>query len=592
MANNVELISEAVAIAGSQNPDDTAFVLDSGQKISFRALNRQISDLTQLLLDLGAQPQDRIAFASPRNYFGIAGFIGIAGAAVCCPVNPGLPAHELGRFFRSLSIAALVAPIHATEAIKAANEAGLALIAIEVDDGIRSIPPDRAIGIGDRLSEGRERHALLMQTSGTTSAPKIVLLSHDNILASARGIVREFSIGPKDICLNPMPLHHVHGLISAGISSLLGASSAICLPSFSPRLFASLYDELDPTWFTGSPAMHIALLEHYRRIERLPVNTRLRFLRSSSAPLPASVIADLEQLFEAPLIETYGLTETASMITTNPLPPKTRKVGSVGLPNIGELRVLTDNDEVAAPNVEGEIVVRGPSTITSYANLGADNDRFFVHGWLRTGDLGRLDEDGYCFVTGRKKELIKRGGLSVYPSEIDNLLMIDDRVTEAVTFSIPHPTLGEEVVSAIVPAAGARVEGDELRDRLFDILPTYKVPARILTLKAIPKNESGKVLRRNLPAQLSHLLAPRNDPPRDVPEQKLLVIWRDVLRRHDIGVTDNLFILGADPSRSRVVEELIKGAAMASRLTVADLFRAPTIRQQAALLRERASAND
>jgi AMP-binding enzyme C-terminal domain len=192
---------------------------------------------------------------------------------------------------------------------------------------------------------------------------------------------------------------------------------------------------------------------------------------------------------------------------------------------------------------------------------------------------------------GQRRALPKQEGIDGI-FDRDQILALQQFPDLTVTFSIPHPTLGEEVVSAIVPAAGARVEGDELRDRLFDILPTYKVPARILTLKAIPKNESGKVLRRNLPAQLSHLLAPRNDPPRDVPEQKLLVIWRDVLRRHDIGVTDNLFILGADPSRSRVVEELIKGAAMASRLTVADLFRAPTIRQQAALLRERASAND
>jgi acyl-CoA synthetase (AMP-forming)/AMP-acid ligase II len=588
MPSNVHRISEAIRAAGNRNRSGFAFLLESGAKISFETLNAQIAQITQTLRAMEVKPGNRIAFASPRNYLGIVGFVGIADAGTCCPVNPRLSEQEFVNFFLTLSISVLVTAADATEAIRAANKVNIPVVTLEaVGD---EVVLKRSVDVPNQGAEAnfdQENHALLMQTSGTTSQPKIVLLTHENILASAGGIAREFSFGPHDLCLNPMPLHHVHGLISAGISSLLGASAAICLPSFSPRLFASIYDQFQPTWFTGSPAMHIALLEHYRRSSTAPGNSRLRFLRSSSAPLPAAVISDLERLFGAPLIETYGLTETASMITTNPLPPGIRKGGSVGKPNIGELRVLTAEGRLAPANVEGEIIVRGPSVISRYAGIGDANDEYFADGWLRTGDLGKLDEDGYCFITGRKKELIKRGGLSVYPNEIDNVLAGDPRVSEAVTFSIPHPTLGEEVVAAVVPVNGASLDGDELRQIVLGMLPAYKVPAKIFILKDIPKNETGKILRRTMAEKLGHLLQPANAMPKDPLERRLLTVWRDVLSRSDIGTTDNLFVFGADPSRSRLAEELLTEAGASPGLSASDMFRAPTVSQQAAILRSR-----
>jgi acyl-CoA synthetase (AMP-forming)/AMP-acid ligase II len=587
MPANIQRISEAIRAAGNRNPGGHAFVLESGDKISFETLAAQMTQIAQMLRAMDVKPGHRIAFASPRNYLGIAGFAAIADAGICCPVNPRLSQQEFANFFRSLSISVLVTTIDAMAAIQAADKLDIPIVTVEAA-GDELVLTRSAHLLKQRVPSnvGDDNHALLMQTSGTTSQPKIVLLTHGNILASAVGIAREFTIGPRDLCLNPMPLHHVHGLISAGLSSLLGASPALCLSSFSPQLFVTMYDKFAPTWFTGSPAMHIALLEHYRRSATAPSNSRLRFLRSSSAPLPAALISDLERLFGAPLIETYGLTETASMIATNPLPPGIRKTGSVGKPNIGELRILTDEGQPAPPNVEGEIVVRGPSVISRYAGIGEANDQYFTDGWLRTGDLGKLDEDGYCFVTGRIKELIKRGGLSVYPNEIDNVLAADPRVSEAVTFSIPHPTLGEEVVAAVVAVNEASLDGEELREILLEMLPAYKVPAKIFVLKEIPKNEAGKIPRRNMAAKLGDLLQPKNQIPADPWEKKLLAVWRDVLSRHDIGTTDNLFVFGADPSRSRLAAELLAEAG-ALGLSASDMFRAPTVSQQAAILRSR-----
>ena len=297
-----------------------AFVLESGEEIPHSILSRQVALVSEALHDVGIGSSDRVVLASPRNYLGITGFLGVASTGICCPVNPKISEAEYATIFRSLGIAAVVATDESANCISVARSMDLPVLQIatarlfDVDvSGPKVTRP---------MPEGGSRHALLMQTSGTTSQPKIVLLTHENILAAAKGIVSAFEIAPGDLCLNPMPLHHVHGLLSAGMASLLGSSTVCCLPNFDPKSFAAAYNRLQPTWFTGSPAMHIALLEHFKRSAIELKNSRLRFLRSSSAPLPATVINDLEEVFQAPLIETYGLTETASMITYKSTSPR------------------------------------------------------------------------------------------------------------------------------------------------------------------------------------------------------------------------------------------------------------------------------
>jgi len=591
MPSNVLHLSDKIKIAAARNPRGLAFILEGEKKITFGVLNAQICRIAETLRTLGAQSGHRIGFASPRSYLGIAGCLGISDVAICCPISPRLSEQEFVNVFTKLSISVLVTGVDAASAVRAAEKVSLPIVTMEVIDEklLLKTSANRVLKEATAPQTDGDRIAILMQTSGTTSQAKIVQLTHKNILASTEAIVREFGIEPGDLCLNPMPLHHVHGLISAGISSLLGASTAICLPLFSPKLFASVYESRKPTWFTGSPAMHIALLEHYRRSSIAPTNSRLRFLRSSSAPLPVAIIPHLEQLFGAPVIDSYGLTEAASMVTTNPLPPAIRKMGSVGRPINGEVRILTDEGLVASPNVEGEIAIRGPSVIREYGEIGELNSHYFVGDWLRTGDLGRVDEDGYCFITGRKKELIKRGGLSVYPNEIESTVAAYPGVGEAVIFSIPHPTLGEEIIAAVVPVNGGSLDGDALRDAMLGSLPAYKVPAKILVLKNIPKSETGKILRRSMAEKLAHLLQPANEPPKDWLEQKLLAVWRDVLSRNDIGVTDNVFVCGADPPRSNLAKELLTQTCTSLSLSAREMFSAPTVRQQAAILRSRAS---
>ena len=520
----------------------------------------------------------RIAFTAPRGPLGVLGFLGASEVGTCCPLNPRMRPEELAASVRSMRVTTLLDGGVEPGAGRVARELGIPVLRVALDgsqltfEGPSGSVPTEA---------PRDLPAMLMATSGTTSAPKLVPLSHGNILAAAGAIGDAFGLGPADLCLDPMPLHHVHGLISAALSSLLAGSAVCCMDGFDPAGFDAAFATLRPTWFTASPAMHLALREFHEHAGTRPASGRLRFFRSSSAPLPPSAIAALEALFQAPLIETYGLTETASMVCSNPLPPAVRKPGSVGVAFGSEIQVVDASGAACEADGIGEIAIRGPSVIGTYVD-GAAADSF-RDGWLLTGDIGRMDADGYLFIVGRAKEVIKRGGLSVYPAEVDDALAADPAVAEAVTFAVPHPTLGEDVVAAVVARTGTAPDAAALRNGVAARLSTYKVPSVVLLVPAIPKNETGKVVRKQVAAALAGALAPRCVGPAGPVEEAMLATWRRVLGREDIGVTDNLFLFGADPLRAGRAAEMMAAPAP----TLKQMLTAPTVREQATLMAAR-----
>lgn len=559
-------------IAAALLPDDRAalpaFIDALGSPTTYGQAAGQVARASAHLLSRGVASGTRIGFLVPRGPMGVVGFLAASSVGICCPLNPRLKPDELAASIDNLGITTLLSGMSA-EDDDAAPIASVPTLTLDTSG------PDRP---SDDSSPDPGVVAMLMQTSGTTSRPKIVALTHANVLAAAGAIGEAFALGRTDLCLNPMPLHHVHGLISAAISSLLAGSAVHCADGFSPADFDTASRAIKPTWFTASPAMHLALREHHKNAGTRPP-PGLRFFRSSSAPLPPSAIEALESLFGAPLIETYGLTETASMVCSNPLPPAIRKPGTVGFAYGAEIRVVDAEGRPCPAGVDGEIAIRGPSTITHYAEGSAPDS--FNNGWLLTGDVGRMDADGYLSVVGRVKELIKRGGLSVYPSEVDDALASHAAVAEATTFSVPHATLGEDVVAAVVLRAGANVDAASLRGQVSARLSTYKVPSVVLVVTAIPKNETGKIVRRQVATAFAPLLTPRNEPPADETEQTLLRTWRSVLERDDVGVTDNLFLFGGDPLRAERAIARIATAGWTPSLK--QLLAAPTVREQAAL---------
>ena len=565
------------ALRDRMDPDAVAFLGTDGAVIQYRKLDDWIGLTEQRLRPLKGR---RIALSVPRSPLGLALFLGVILENICCPMSSGHKREEAGRFFETTETEVLIASETDSIALDEARSRGIATLVFSLDEkgGVTFNGPDAQAR--DAIVSSSDPYALLLQTSGTTSNPKVVLLTHLQIMATASGIVRAFGLAPADICLNPMPFNHGHGLITAGLSSLLAGSRAICLPGFSPGLFSTAFERFRPTWFTGSPAMHIALLDHYKLKDVKPGNPALRFFRSSSAPLPSTIIGDLETLFGAPLIETYGLTETATMIVTNPLPPGYRKVGSVGLPCSGaEVRIVTADGRAAAVDQEGEILVRGPSIITHYGALPMADPDNFTEGWLRTGDIGCLDIDGYLFIRGRTKELIKRGGLSVYPNEVDSALLTCANVVDAATFSIPHRTLGEDLVSAVVIAEGTEFSETAIRRELLSQLSSYKVPSAVFRVPFILKSETGKIARREMGKQLGEKLTPIGVRPESDRERSLLALWSDLLKREDLGITDNIFLYGADP----MLAEGFRNRLFSDREAVdrGFAFRFPTVREQA-----------
>ncbi len=348
--------------------------------------------------------------------------------------------------------------------------------------------------------------ALVLHTSGTTSRPKIVPLTQANITASAYHISETLALTPADVCLNIMPLFHIHGLIAATLSSLAAGASVVCTPGFNAFRFFPWLRETNPSWYTAVPTMHQAILGLAERNAAVIKASRLRFIRSSSASLPAPVMLAMEQAFGVPVIEAYGMTEAAHQMASNPLPPRARFAGAVGLAAGPEIGILGADGVLLPPGELGEVVIRGRNVTAGYESNPAANAEAFVNGWFRTGDQGVIDSEGYLRLTGRLKELINRGGEKVSPLEVDAVILEHPAVAQCLTFALPHDKLGEEVAAAVVLREGAALTEAALKDHLSRQLAAFKVPRKIVFLAEIPKGATGKPMRIGLAKTLG--LAP------------------------------------------------------------------------------------
>jgi acyl-CoA synthetase (AMP-forming)/AMP-acid ligase II len=343
---------------------------------------------------------------------------------------------------------------------------------------------------------------MVLHTSGTTSRPKIVPLSVGNLCASVAHIRATLQFRPDDIGLNIMPLFHIHGLIAGVLAPLSAGSQVFCTPGFNALKFFGWMDEAHPSWYTAVPTLHQAIAArakaHLDVIRRHP----LRFLRSSSSSMPPQVIQELETLFGSPLIEAYGMTEATHQMASNPLPPGTRKPGTVGLSAGPEISIMDEAGALVGAGDVGEIVIRGPNVTAGYENNPDANAEGFSNGWFRTGDQGMKDADGYLSITGRLKEIINRGGEKISPREVDEILMDHPAVAQVVCFGMPHPLLGEEVAAVVVLKEGVAATEREIQAFVTQRAAGFKVPKQILFMDEIPKGATGKLQRIGLARKL------------------------------------------------------------------------------------------
>jgi acyl-CoA synthetase (AMP-forming)/AMP-acid ligase II len=299
-----------------------------------------------------------------------------------------------------------------------------------------------------------------------------------------------------------MPLFHIHGLIGSVLSTLCAGGSVFCTPGFNALKFFAMMDEAKPTWYTAVPTMHQAILSRAANNREIIARHPLRFIRSSSSSLPPQVLAELEQVFNAPVLESYGMTEASHQMTSNPLPPRPHKPGTVGVAAGPEVGIMSEEGKLLGPNATGEVVIRGLNVTNGYENNPKANAEGFTHGWFRTGDQGVLDAEGYLSITGRLKEIINRGGEKISPREVDEVLMDHPAVQQVVTFAMPHAKLGEDVAAAVVLREGKSANEKEIREFAAKRLADFKVPRKILILEEIPKGATGKLQRIGLAQKL------------------------------------------------------------------------------------------
>ncbi len=341
-------------------------------------------------------------------------------------------------------------------------------------------------------------HALLMYTSGTTGRPKGVVHTHASLLAGGwtTAIAHELSPSDRGFCV--LPIFHINGLCVTVIGSLVSGGSLAMTARFSASRFWKQVGDTGATWFSVVPTI-ISHLLHGGTAPDDSCRARLRFGRSASSALAVDTQSAFEARFSVPIIETMGLTETAAQILSNPLPPAPRKIGSPGIAFGCEVEIQSSDGAKVAPGSEGEIVVRGPNVMLEYLRNSDATAASFRNGWLRTGDLARMDKDGFVFVSGRLKELIIKGGENIAPREIDEVLYTHPDVIEAAAFARSCARYGETVEAAVRVRTGSAIEAAELLEICRQRLGDFKAPDAIHFLQELPKGPSGKIQRLKLP---------------------------------------------------------------------------------------------
>ena len=581
-----------LAAQAERTPHALAIAAPHRRPLTYEGLLTQTHAVRAALNSMGIGRSDRVVMALNNGPEMAVAFVAMSSCVTCVPLNPNYRADEFEFYMSRLNARALVIDSENSSPAKAVGTAlGLSIIELSPERDAEAGTFQLSGGGGPLNARGGfaqpEEHALLLHTSGTTSAPKIVPLTHGNVCSMATNNQVFLGLTGEDLCLNVMPLFHSTGLIGVTLSSMMSGAGVVCPEGFYAPKFVDWFEEFKPTWFTAVPSIHQAiLLRTADEGDRVSQN-RLRFIRSSSSALPRSVLQELEATFNAPVIESYGLTE-CGMIACNPLPPGQRKVGSVGVPTLVELAVRDESDALLGPHETGQVVVRGACVMAGYEGGDAVNKESFAGEWFKTGDQGFLDTNGYLFLTGRLKEIINRGGEKIAPLEVDEALMDHPAVEQAVTFGVSNELLGEEVAAAVVLRPQCTATEKEIREFVTKRLADFKVPRQVLILTEIPKGSFGKIQRNGLAKRLGvkrcDQLPLKSEvaytPPATWEESRLVEIWARVLGLSSVGIHDDFFGLGGDSIlATQIVSQVRK--LMQVELSPVSLFEMPTVAELA-----------
>jgi acyl-CoA synthetase (AMP-forming)/AMP-acid ligase II len=477
-------------------------VAGGGPAVTYEQLRGQVDSLARTLKQLGHGRGDRIAMALPNGLEVIASFL--AASTVGTALNPAYTRDEFKFYLEDTGARALILPAGECEEARAAAGEHLLIIEAAVDSqgrvGFSSAASETNQAPDDDQSPAPEDVALILHTSGTTSRPKRVPLSHANLMTSARNVAATYQLSSQDVSLCVMPLFHVHGLVASTLATLFTGGTVVVPPKFNPLSFWSTVREHRATWYSAVPTIHQVLLSRAKGTRPAGAE-QLRFIRSCSAALAPQTMADIEERFGVPILEAYGMTEAAHQMASNPLPPGARRAGSVGPGTAVEIAILDEAGIELPEGVVGEVSIKGSNVFRGYEGNAEANAESFSNGWFRTGDQGYLDPEGYLILVGRLKELINRGGEKISPREIDEVLLTHPAVAEAVCFGIADRVYGEAVAAAVVLRSAA-TEAD-LIAHCRSSLSDFKCPTRLYIIESIPRTATGKIQRRNVAAAIT-----------------------------------------------------------------------------------------
>ncbi len=470
----------------------TAFVFpDLDARISWEQLRDTARNIASYLTDQGIAKGESVAILHPNGPEGVLSLFGT--------LYGGFRATMINLVAGTSAVSYALEHSDARHAFVHDTQRGLFTESADTSH----IPPlDYPAATGGSSAElhdlSADDHALLMYTSGTTGRPKGVVHTHSSLLAGGwtTSIAHELTDQDRGLCV--LPIYHINGLCVTVMGALISGGSLAMCPKFSASRFWDNAARSEATWFSVVPTI-ISHMLHSEQNPDVATRARIRFGRSASSALSPDVQRAFEKRFEIPIVETMGLTETAAQILSNPLPPGVRKIGSPGIGYGNEVAIFDANQQPVTAGVEGELVIRGPNVMLEYLkNPEATEGTFAPDGWLRTGDLGRMDEDGYVFVTGRLKELIIKGGENIAPREIDDALHSHPEVVEAAAFARPCEKYGERVEAAVRIGEGSTVTEEQLLEICVSLLGKFKSPDRVHFLDDLPKGPSGKVQRLKL----------------------------------------------------------------------------------------------
>jgi len=452
------------------------------------------------LASAGIRRGDAVAIALPNGLPAIVSFLAASIAGTAAPLNPAYPYEEFVFFLADTNARILLCPpVGAELARSAAADRKIPVLSVEMSDqgNVHLAGVPTGVSVTEPTAEDI---ALILHTSGSTGRPKRVPLRHFNLAVSSANIANTYALSERDVSMCIMPLFHVHGLIGSTMSTLVSGGTVVVPTKFNALSFWKTVGEHHVSWYSGVPTMHQLLLAraHHKPAEA----ASLRFIRSCSAPLSPELIGKIEDLFGVPFVEAYGMTEAAHQMTSNPLPPRHRKAGSVGVGTGLRVRIMDKDGNDLGNDHRGEVAIQGANVFRGYDNNPEANARAFVGGWFRTGDEGWLDEDCYLHLTGRIKDIIIRGGENIAPHEIDEVLLKHPAVAAAVTFGYAHPTLGEDVAAAVVLHEPHAATESALIKHCREWLAEYKCPDKIYLVKSIPTTATGKIRRRAVAAAL------------------------------------------------------------------------------------------